>query len=270
MIRSIGSSMLVALAAGFAAMSTTSAAEIPTTQPVVVVELFTSEGCSSCPPADAVMAEFAKPDAVDGVQIVPLAIHVDYWNRLGWADGFSSVEFSERQRQYARIFNADQIYTPQMIVDGTQQFVGSDRNKAVAAITTAAAQSKGNLAIALSRNATEDRTLDCKVSIDAVAQNERRGADILLAVTEDDLSTDVRRGENAGRTLHHTAVVRILRKVAALKSTDMLPFTASAKVTLEPGWRVDHMHIVAFVQDPTSGRILAAGFVPAGNGRPQK
>jgi hypothetical protein len=108
----------------------------------VLVELFTSEGCSSCPPADALLAELVKGDATPDVRIIPLELHVDYWNRQGWADPFSSAKFTERQEGYARALRVEQIYTPQMIVDGTTQVVGSDRDAARRAISAAAATAK--------------------------------------------------------------------------------------------------------------------------------
>src|SRR5271167_2275510 len=156
MFRSTGLAVVVALAACFVGSRTTRAAETPTPRPVVVVELFTSEGCSSCPPADDVLASLAMQNAVDGVQIIPLGMHVDYWNYLGWGDRFSSPQFSDRQQQYARMFNSNEVYTPQMIVDGTEQFVGSDRQKAIAAIANAAAQAKGNVAIDLQPDSSKN------------------------------------------------------------------------------------------------------------------
>ena len=262
-------SMLIALAACFAVCRTTRAAETPTTQPFVVVELFTSEGCSSCPPADNVLADLAAQNAVDGVQIIPLGMHVDYWNYLGWGDRFSSPQFSDRQQQYARIFDSNEVYTPQMIVDGTEQFVGSDRQKAIAAIANAAAKAKGTIAIKLAPDSKDGNSVVGKISVDGIHRNRDVAVDVLLAITEDDLSSDVPRGENAGQTLHHTAVVRTLRRVATISPTDTLPFSASTMIGLQPNWRVDHLHVAVFVQDPQSGKILAGGYARIASGPKQ-
>ena len=255
-----GSALLIAVAACFANACSTRAADAPTTRPAVVVELFTSEGCSSCPPAEVVLGNLAKADAVGGVQVIPLAMHVDYWNDLGWADPFSSPQFSDRQKQYASISNSDQIYTPQMIVDGTDQFVGSDRQRATAAIASAAAQAKGNITIDLEQGSSNGNSVKVKISVDGIHRAGNSAADVLLAITEDDLSTDVPRGENAGQTLRHTGVVRMLRRVATIDPIDALPFSASNTVDLLSTWQVNRLHIAVFVQDPQAGKILAAAY----------
>ena len=260
MFRSTGSAILIALAISFAASCKTWATETPTTRPVVIVELFTSEGCSSCPPADNVLADLATQNAVDGVQIIPLGMHVDYWNYLGWGDRFSSPQFSDRQQRYSQIFNSNEVYTPQMIVDGTEQFVGSDRQKAIAAIVNSAAQPKGTIAINLMPDSKDESSVACKISVDGIDRNGGRAMVVMLAITEDDLSSDVPRGENAGQTLHHAAVVRTLRRVATINPTDTLPFSASTMISIQPTWRADHIHIAIFVQDPQSGKILAGGY----------
>src|SRR5262245_53097741 len=108
----------------------------------VIVELFTSEGCSSCPPADDALIRLASTQPVPGVEIVAMSEHVDYWNSLGWTDPFSSAQFSQRQDEYGRAFGLDGSYTPQMVVDGREQFVGNDVRNAVQAISRAAAAAK--------------------------------------------------------------------------------------------------------------------------------
>ena len=255
-----GSALLIVLAACMADSCTTRAADVPTARPAVVVELFTSEGCSSCPPAEAVLADLAEADAVDGVQIIPLGMHVDYWNYLGWGDRFSSPQFSDRQQRYSQIFNSNEVYTPQMIVDGTEQFVGSDRQKAIAAITNAASQAKGTIAIEQTPDFKDGSSVACKISVDGIHRSGGEAVDVVLAITEDDLSSDVPRGENAGQTLRHTAVVRALRRVATINSTDALPFSASTIISVQPAWRADHLHVAVFVQDRQSGKILAGGY----------
>src|SRR5262249_16165571 len=113
----------------------------------VLVELFTSEGCSSCPPADQVLIELAEQQPVDGVEVIGMSEDVDYWNRLGWSDPFSSVQFSNRQNEYAAAFRRTDIYTPQMIVDGHIEFVGNSRTQTIRTVGRAAQQPKGQIAI---------------------------------------------------------------------------------------------------------------------------
>jgi hypothetical protein len=268
MFRPGGSALLVVLAACLAVARMARGAENATTRPVVVVELFTSEGCSSCPPADALLGGLGVEPALEGVEIIPLGLHVDYFNYLGWSDPFSSAQFSERQQQYARIFNSDEVYTPQMIVDGSERFVGSDQQKAIAAIINAAGQAKGTVAINLSPDAKDASTLDCNISIDGIHRSGDLAVDVLVAVTEDDLTSEVARGENAGRKLHHSAVVRTLGRVATIRAGDAMPFGASTKISILPAWRADRLHVAVLVQDPQSGKILAAGGqrVAGGNG----
>jgi hypothetical protein len=126
-------SSAVAPASGARADSGATRARVP-----VVVELFTSEGCSSCPPADALLARLDKTQPVEGAEVIPLAMHVDYWNQLGWADPFSSHQFSERQGEYAAAFGKEDVYTPQMVVDGVKEFNGSNSSLARETIGKAA------------------------------------------------------------------------------------------------------------------------------------
>lgn len=260
MFRSSGSTICLALMACLSCSCGTQAAESPTTRPAVVVELFTSEGCSSCPPADAVLANLAKPGAVDGVEIIALELHVDYWNGLGWADPFSSPAFSQRQQNYAKVLQRDQIYTPQMIVDGSEEFVGSDRGKALDAIGRAASHPKGTISLDVLPFSKEATKIDCRISITGLAANAT--GQVLLAVTEDGLSTDVRRGENAGAKLQHSAVVRSLREVATIRAGDASPLDVKTAIELNPTWRLDHLNVVVFAQDVKSGKVLAAARKP--------
>ncbi|HEY7089301.1 MAG TPA: DUF1223 domain-containing protein [Tepidisphaeraceae bacterium] len=216
----------------------------------VLVELFTSEGCSSCPPADKLLAELAAKQPVDGAMIVPLALHVDYWDRLGWRDPFSSANFTKRQTDYAA---GKTTYTPQMIVDGQSEFVGSDRDAATKAISDAARTPKGSIKIEL---ISQDQPLHVKLQI-TFAQLPAKAADVLLAITEDGLSSDVKRGENAGRKLQHSAVVRRLERIAEVSHQADI----QAEIQLNPAWQRDKLHLVVFMQDPTSRKILAVAVV---------
>lgn len=172
----------------------------------VVVELFTSEGCSSCPPADALLASLNQ-QPIDSAEIISLGEHVDYWNQLGRKDRFSSHEYSKRQEEYARRFGLDSVYTPQMTIDGRVQFVGNDRGAARKAIE-AAAHSPKMASVSLRREGP---------ALEIAVEHAGSGSPmVLLAITEDNLTTHVRSGENGGRQLTHQAVVRYLRPLGAV------------------------------------------------------
>ncbi len=168
----------------------------------VVVELFTSQGCSSCPPADKLLRALAD-QPIDGVEIIPLSWHVDYWNRLGWTDPYSSETATARQQAYARDLSARGLYTPQMVVDGRAEFVGSDRSRAHGVIKNAGNQKKYPLELTLEKTGEiVSVKASADIGVDTTAWN------VLAILAENEISTDVKRGENSGRELHHTAVVR--------------------------------------------------------------
>jgi hypothetical protein len=211
----------------------------------VVVELFSSEGCSSCPPADENLAYLAREQPVDGVEILPLELHVDYWNRLGWADPFSSPAFTDRQQRYARAFGQRGTYTPQMVVDGAREFAGAKTAKAKEAIA-AAALAPGRATVTIDRAANGVRVSVAGASAEA---------DVLVAVTESGLATDVPRGENAGSHLAHAPVVRDLERIGAVSGGG---FTASFSPKLEATWRRENLRVVAFVQRRGDLRVTGA------------
>ena len=225
----------------------------------VVVELFTSEGCSSCPPADALLARLDETQPVEGAEVIPLALHVDYWNHLGWADPFSSHQFSERQGEYSAAFGKDGVYTPQMVVDGVREFNGSDSSLARDAVAKAAREPKGEVSITRSPSQS-DEFVRVTAQIDnfpATAAGET--ADVLLAVTESGLASDVARGENSGLRLTHVGVVRSLKPLGALPQTPAATFRAEAEVPVEKGWRRENLRAVVFAQEHGTRRVLAAG-----------
>jgi hypothetical protein len=176
-----------------------------TTAGVAVVELFTSEGCSSCPPADGVLAELSRQGREGGEPVYAVAFHVDYWDDLGWPDRFASPEHTARQRAYSRALGARGLYTPQMIVDGSDAFVGSNRGRAF-----------GSVAKALSRRATASVSLHARpsgpgaVTVDYAVKGAPAGAVLSIVVVDGSTSVAVRGGENAGKTLHHTDTARAL------------------------------------------------------------
>lgn len=216
------------------------AAPAPAATPVLV-ELFTSEGCSSCPPADRLLARLAGPRSVPGVLVVPLALHVDYWDRLGWKDPFSSAVFTWRQEEYAvRLGSAGRVYTPQIVVDGLRELVGSDEAAARRAIEAAAREPKAFARVVPGEGG------QLRVTVAGAAP----GAAVVLAVTEDPPASDVTRGENAGKTLAHLAVARELRVLGAVDGRGR--FDASARVPAGKGAR----HAFAFAQEQAAGRVL--------------
>lgn len=218
-----------------------------TSRKPVLVELFTSEGCSSCPPADRELTFLQERQPVTGAEVVALSFHVDYWDRLGWKDAFSSAEYSERQNDYTNAKNLDSNYTPQMVVDGDEQFVGSDGQKANLAIGRASNSAKGSVEISLA-----DKTLEFKLT-DLPAH---KGSKVYVAIAEDGLETKVGAGENGGRTLAHTSVVRKLisaGNVAAGKSE----FAGKVELATETAWKTENLKYVVFVQEDTDRKVIA-------------
>lgn len=239
-------------AAQTSAPPATNAARVP-----VVVELFTSEGCSSCPPADEVLQELERTQPVAGAEIIPLSLHVDYWNYIGWADPFSSAAYSQRQNDYAAAFGRGRIYTPQMVVDGRAEFVGSEENRARRSIAEAAQQPKA--AVTLQRQDGKDGQPALSVKVEKIpAVSAGDEAEVVLAVTESGLRSSVARGENAGRRLTHTAVVRQLTTLGTAREG----FQASPSLAPDKAWQRSNLRAVVLVQERRRRRILGAATVP--------
>jgi hypothetical protein len=211
----------------------------PPFRKAVVVELFTSEGCSSCPPADALLSRLRQTPTTSGTEIIPVGLHVDYWNQLGWVDRFSSAAYTARQRAYAEKLHLAETYTPQMVVDGATQLNGSDVQSAQRAI--AQASLRPQLADIHISTAADD-----KLQVSIKASPEASG-DVLLVLTEDNLMSKVSAGENDKRELHHAAVVRDLRVLGRLKNG---AFEAGVPLKLKKEWKRDDLRVVVFVQEP--------------------
>jgi hypothetical protein len=227
-------------------------------KPIVVVELFTSEGCSSCPPADAVLTRLVMRQPVAGVEVIALGEHVDYWDRLGWRDPFSSAAYSARQSTYdSRVFHRNDVYTPQLVVDGQLERVGSDVEAVQRAVTQAAHTSKAVVDVATVRASDRNVRVDVHVAVPA-SLTLRESADAVIAITEDNLATDVRRGENRGRTLRHSAVVRSLTAIGTLSPGER-EWSTSASVPLAAEWTAANIRIISFLQERESRRIVGAG-----------
>ena len=224
------------------------AAEVPASDRApVVVELFTSEGCSSCPPADRLLAEIEKQM---GANVIVLSEHVDYWDYIGWKDPFATTELTARQQRYSRNIGGNEgVYTPQMVIDGRTGFVGSDGKRAQAEIKKASAHKKTQVTI-------EKRGEQLAISTNAVPAN----ANVLIAITEANLETDVRRGENSGRKLRHTGVVRALTNLG--KAERGKTFTAEFSPKLDAAWKRGDLRAVVLVEDRSSHEILGAAVLP--------
>ena len=216
-------------------------------QPVAVIELFTSQGCSSCPSADHLLAQTINEAKKDGRKIFALSFHVDYWNRLGWADPFSAKEYSQRQRFYAAQLNNNSVYTPQMIVNGSRQFVGSDEHDLKDALNkslnTAPAAAFKTLTASLQNN-TPPRV---KFSLDG----SYAGCNINFALISLSETTSIKRGENGGLTLTNENVVRQFITV---------PATAQGVINfkLSPVPAGNNMAIVAYLQQSSNLKIIGA------------
>lgn len=223
----------------------------------VIVELFTSEGCSSCPPADALLVRLETEQSVPGAEVVALEEHVDYWNDLGWTDPFSSREMTLRQQRYAEAFRHGSSYTPQMVVDGQFEFVGSRSDEARENIAAAAARERAEITVA---RGAGDGTADWAVNVRHLSAS-RDTPEVWLAVTETHLHSNVERGENAGRELGHAAVVRQLTKLGVADGHKEDAFAGTAKINLRPEWKKENLRVVAFVQEKNSRHILGAGSV---------
>jgi hypothetical protein len=226
----------------------------------VVIELFTSEGCSSCPPADALLAKMETGQPFKGVQIIAIEEHVDYWNQQGWVDPFSSMEWTDRQQGYTTALRQEGPYTPQMVVNGRTQLVGSRAEQAVNAVQEAQRipATPVKLIAAPGGNPNEPRFT---VSVGKVAQQLAAGdsAEVWLAITESGLSSQVARGENAGRNLSHASVLRSLRRIGnADAHTESNSFQGDTSTKLKSNWKRENVTAVIFVQEKKSRRILGA------------
>jgi hypothetical protein len=228
----------------------------------VLVELFTSEGCSSCPPADAFLEKLDRFQPVGGAELVVLSEHVDYWNDIGWKDPYSSHEFSIRQGDYAHRFHLDGPYTPQMVVDGDMELVGSDEWRAIRVIKNVSKTAK--LPVVLSSIHREgDNKLAVHVEVGpSISPGRAAPAQVLIALADNSDQSSVRGGENSGRILKHVAVVRGLTLVGTIDSAAM--FSKDVKVNAE---KVDqrNMRIIAIVQETGVGRVLGVGSARVSN-----
>jgi hypothetical protein len=227
----------------------------------VIVELFTSEGCSSCPPADQLLAKFEGEQPIRNVEIIALEEHVDYWNNGGWIDPFSSAAATVRQYAYAAALGNGNAYTPEMVVDGQSEFVGSNERQARGAIQKAGEGKKVQITLTPgAKEANGAQTFRIQVGAPLNADGGEV-PEVWLAITEIGLHSDVRGGENNGEDLYHAAIVRNLRKLSWAKNSSDAFFSRDERVKLERGWKRENARVVVFVQDKKSKKILGASSI---------
>lgn len=218
--------------------------ESPSGRVPVLLELFTSEGCSSCPPADGLLQKLDREQPVAGANLIVLSEHVDYWNQLGWADPFSSPLYSQRQRDYAAHLGGE-VYTPELVVDGAKGFVGSDEGEARRAIREALGREKASIRVTAERMQNQGKV---RIQIDGAADGV-----LYLALAHDSTKSQVLRGENAGHGLSHVAVVYSIAKLAKLDGG--AGFDKEVTVNLSGG----KTRIVAFAVKAGTGQVTALG-----------
>jgi hypothetical protein len=214
----------------------------------VLIELFTSEGCSDCPPADRLLGELDARQPISGVQAIVLSEHVTYWDRQGWRDPFSLDAMTDRQEQYVRHFGLDSSFTPQMVVDGTTQFVGGNANALVAALNKASGTSKQALQIVGAR--WEQGAAEFSVRGTA-----SKDAKIFAALAIDVTHHEVSSGENKGRTLNHTAVVRTMKEFSGDVADGRQLKLASGPLT-DKKEASGPVRLVVFQVDRKTARVL--------------
>ena len=237
----------VAFGCAARAVDTPEAPDTPKRQPLLL-ELFTSEGCSSCPPAEKLLAKFQETQPFENAEVITLAFHVDYWDYLGWKDKYASPLYTQRQRVYGRKFRMGGTYTPQMVVDGRFQFVGSREKEAEIAVQRALKTSKANIDF--------ENTPNDQMRILANGLDLKETSTLYLAVAEDNISSRIKRGENAGKNLKHVSVVRSLKAVRKIEPGTR-SVTAEIKVDFKESWSKEDLKLVGFIQENKSRGVLA-------------
>ncbi|QNK64978.1 DUF1223 domain-containing protein [Pedobacter sp. PAMC26386] len=211
-----------------------------------LIELFTSEGCSSCPPADELLAKINRELRDQPVYI--LAFHVDYWNRLGWKDVYSSADYSKRQNQYARWLNLRSVYTPQVVINGQKEFVGSEETTLRNAIKSSL-RKPSFAKLVLSEIKRDQR----QISLHYQTEGTDQQTSLFLAVVQLNAQSKVKSGENSGHTLSHVQIVRQFKQIP-LKGGS----TGIASIELPKDLDPEKSELVAFLQNDTDGKIIAA------------
>jgi hypothetical protein len=253
----IAAAIAISLVAGLVvlrAQNPPGAGSQPSEPRAVLVELFTSEGCSSCPPADALLRQINGKRTDSGQLIVGVSEHVTYWNQLGWTDPFSSPVYTERQNAYGQRFHLDDVYTPQMVINGEEQVVGSDGAGLLRAIKRVEQRPPSSLHI-VSANIS-DNSLEVDFSFTGSVPG--RGVDIFAIIADDTAKSNVLRGENSGRTLLHASVARSITRLATVQNST----ERTVHIPLSTSAQSQGRHLILFAQAAGLGRILGVDTRP--------
>ncbi|HKS83243.1 MAG TPA: DUF1223 domain-containing protein [Candidatus Acidoferrales bacterium] len=228
-----------------------------TSRTPVLVELFTSEGCSSCPPADTILQKLVERQPISNADVIAIEEHVDYWNHDGWIDPFSSVEWTDRQMIYSPLTNDTGPYTPEMVVDGKTSFAAADPPKVVSSIEAAAATHKVEVSIS-AEGVAEKNSREFNVTVGKlISPPAGDSAEVWLAVTEDGLRSSVSAGENAGHALTHVATLRTMHKIGVTgANAAQNSFSSRTRVKFDSHWNAANLHVIVFVQEKKSHAIL--------------
>jgi hypothetical protein len=224
-----------------------------------LIELFTSEGCSSCPPADALLQKLDTAQPVPGAQLIVLSEHVDYWNHDGWKDPYSSALWSDRQSAYAQVLRVSDVYTPQLLVDGTAELrlanpqqMGQTLQKAAAGVT---------VPVRIQSVSVNGNPAVLRAHIEADGKSEKRKADVYVAIALNHAESQVLHGENSGRHLTHVSVLQNLKKIGNVEPGKSAAEDVEFK--LKSGTDLANLRIIAFVQEPGPGKVLGAALQKA-------
>jgi hypothetical protein len=230
----------------------------------VLVELFTSEGCSSCPPADEFLARLNREQPLSGIIVIGIEEHVDYWNHQGWIDPYSSAEWTSRQVSYVDRLKENTAYTPQVVIDGQRSIVGVREREILQSIQESARQPRAEIEANLETPAA-DGALKLHVRAGKLESASNDSAEIWLAIAERDLDSKVNDGENAGKELRHSSVLRSLKKLGVASAKGNPAFEGSTQVKLSREWKSQNIEAIVFAQEKKSKQVLGIAVArPAG------
>ena len=249
----VGSCLLLVGATGTSGHAQGQSPTTPVHSPVLI-ELFTSEGCSSCPPADRLLESLDKSPGAQDAYAVVLSEHVDYWNHDGWRDPYSSAFFTQRQRTYAARFGLDDVYTPQMVVDGRTQFVGNDSRQARNAIEVSASAPK--IPIDISNLAVEHRSLKFRIETQVSPVAGPKQPEVFVVLACERATSQVSAGENSGHLLTHVSVARELTRIGVIPETGI--FSKQVQLKLSEDLRPGNIRVITYLQEPGQGAVLGA------------